>query len=99
MIEVQQKMEKPKRQLKVVFPRNESILIIFSSRNGLKGEQQVPKSVAVPEVNRTAAKFNGAELARVYFDFSAFKSLSLLLGLFFSLPGQKYAAKVFHNSD
>lgn len=74
VIEAQQKMEKSKRQLKVVFPRNESVLIILSSPNGLKGEQQVPKSVAVPEVNRTAAKFNGAKLARSTFIFRLSKA-------------------------
>lgn len=73
--------DKPKSQLKVVFPPNGSVLIICSSRSWLKGERQVSKSVAVPEVNRTAAKFNKAELARVYF--FPFKSLGLLLGFFF----------------
>lgn len=43
-----------------------------------------PQKCHSSEVNRTAAKFNKAELARVYF-FSPFKSLSLLLGLFFSV--------------
>lgn len=71
--------ESPLKPVKGCFHQMRVSSLFFPSPSLLKGEWKVPKSVVAPEVNRVAAKFNTAELARVCL--FSFKRFTLLLGL------------------